>query len=179
MPLSILINLVTSTIELLRLAFFLSIPMFVCGIVIKFLNSKLSQKFGYSFFKSTIISTYLVVLSLIIVLYFFPLYLGYSESPWQTNGIPPQFQITLVDFFDATPAIAIKLLWVALVFTLFLIPLQFVASYIFELLKTKFTKHKIVNLYATVFLTSVITVLIILFIFPFIPYWSVYFLYFS
>ena len=167
MALDILINLVTSLIELVRLSLILSIPVFFIALFIGFVTSKITAKFGMSFAKASFISTYLTVLLLIIVLYFYPLYTGYSEA--KGNEVkPPQFELTFSDILQAIPAFVIKFLWNAFVFTMLALPIEFAALFIFDWVKNKYSLPKLANLYIASFAASIATILILLFVFPFI-----------
>ncbi len=175
----ILVNLFTSMVELLRLSLLLGIPMFFCAIIIAFLARKFSERFGMGFARASFFSTYLVVLALIIVLYFYPFYLGFMESNVVKQPKPPFLALTALDFIAALPAFAFKFLLDALLFTLLALPIEFAALYVFDLLKSKYAIQKTTALAASVFAAAIITVLIALFVFPFAITGLVYLLYFT
>lgn len=179
MPLELSINLLTSIAELLRLSFLLSIPMFFGALTIKHLASFLQNRFSFSFFQSTVLSTYVTVLVLIIVLYFYPFYFGFQESSYSNPSIPPQFAFTTADYVAALPQLAAKFFWNAAVFALLLLPLEFLASYAFDSLKKKEKLPKLLNIYLSIYVASIVTVLLLLFVFPFALTGLIYFLYFT
>jgi len=179
MVIEVFYNIFFSIIELLRLSFILSIPMLACAIVIKAIASRLMKRYEIGFAKASMFSTYLVVLVLIIVLYSFPLYLGYLESPLTQQPKPLHFQFTLIEFLAELPSLALKLLLKALAFTLLIMPLEFVAIFAFETIKNKLTAPKTFSVFAGVFVSAIVTVLITLIVFPFAVTGLVYFLYFT
>ena len=179
MPQDILINLFTSIAELLWLSVILSIPMFFGAIAIKFINAKLSQKFDMGFARASFISTYLLVLLLIIVLYFYPLYLGFSESPLTQSPKPPFFEITAMDFIVAIPTFIFKFLLNALVFTILILPVEFIAVFVIDYAKKRQGIPKPAAVFSGAFIAAIATVLIILFVFPFIPVALIQLLYFT
>ena len=175
----VLINLLTSLVELLRISLILSLPMFACAVAIKFLVSKIGARTGLGFAWASFFSTYLVVLALIIVLYFWPLYLGFSESPLTAQPKPPYFELTAIDFLAALPSFIFKFLLDALVFTILVLPMEFIMLFVFDSLKNKYKIPKTASIFAATFAAAVVTVAILLLVFPFVPVALVQLLYFT
>ena len=179
MVVDLAINVITALLELAWLSILLGIPFIVVGVAIRFFTSKIMNRFGISFVQASFIATYGAVLILISFAYFYPLYTGFAESPLTHQPKPPQLAITTGDLLAATPALILRTLWLTFLFSVLIIPLEFVASFAGSVLGDKFSLPSWARVVTGSLVSSLITVSIVLFVFPFSVSGLIYLLYFS
>lgn len=170
------LDILFGLIELVKGAFLLSIPVFVFVFIAIFVRRALAKKYKWNWFKSSIITTYFLVFSLVFVLYALPI-LQVLTIPGQI--VFPEFQPTILEQFVPLVIQFARLLIVALLLTFLLMPIEFVGLFLFEKISEK-TKHAFsVRLFATVFITMAVVSIVFLFIAPWIVTGILYLIFFG
>ncbi|MDO8537661.1 MAG: hypothetical protein Q7S21_02145 [archaeon] len=119
----------------LRGIFLISIVIFLLSLVGVKLFNYLRKRHEFSWFKAVLLASFLEIFVLTAIVYFFPAYLGYSQ---QSYGIlPPELQPTLIENLLFFAGIFLRVIIVSIVLSIFLLPLEFVGSYVFEKLNQK------------------------------------------
>ena len=165
MVLDLFLNAIFSVIDLLRGTLFLSIIAFVGVFFASFLHAWLSKKYNLSWLKATIITSYLAIFILIMVLYFAPVISGFSDS--DQGSIPEFFQSTPADTIVFFVTILLRNAAIALLYAFFVLPLEFLASMVFDFLKEKKT-NKWLGVFAAVFVACLATTIVLLFLLPWV-----------
>ncbi|MAG22337.1 MAG: hypothetical protein CL943_03490 [Candidatus Diapherotrites archaeon] len=180
MPQNIAIEVLLAIIELLRLGLVTAIPTFVVVLVAEPVYRAITKRFSLSWAKASLITAYLAVTLLIMVLYIVPLFLGWSESQLTGTPAPAILQTTIVDIATVAVISLLKILITAAIYTVMVLPLLLVSTYVLEKLKAREKPlPSIANKFIAVFATSVLAWIILLFVFPFawgglfyLLYWS-------
>lgn len=166
MVLELVFKAIFSLIDLLRGSFFLAIIAFVLVFFASFLHNWLSKKHGFSWLKATMLTSYLAIFILIILLYSLPVISGFEASD---QGIVPSFfQMAPLDWLLFIAMIVLRNALIALLFTFFILPLEFLASMVFDCLNEKFKLNRWVNIFIAVFAACLATAIICLFLLPWI-----------
>jgi len=152
-----------SLIDLLRGSFINSLLVFIFVFFAVKVRRSLSRQYKWSWFKSSFITTYLLVFSLILVLYLIPIIEVVRENPEFGGSVPVEFQIPVNELFASAVVQIIRLLVVALVLSFMLVPLEFVGLYIHQQIVKKFKFHWAIKLYLAVFLTTLLSFAFIIF----------------
>jgi hypothetical protein len=166
MPVELISKFFFSLFDLLRGAFFLAIPVFLVVFLSSFLHSWLAKKYNFSWLKSTMVTSYLTIFILIMVLYSVPAFLGFQESDQGT--IPLSFQLSTIDWLVFIALIVLRNAAISLLFTLFILPLEFLSSMVFDYLKEKTKINKWLGVFAAVFSACLAASIILLFLFPWV-----------
>ncbi len=185
MPLNLLLNLLFSLIDLAKGSLIFSIPVYLIVLIGVFLRRFFEKKYKLNWFKSSLAATYLLMFALPFFLYIsFPAAsfgeVTIGEIPYTARPIGELVFPIILSF--------IRLLVVAAVLTLMLLPLEFVGVFIFDkqikrlaLIKSKkWSKlNYFINLYISVFILSLFTAFVILFLFPWILPGVIYLIFFG
>lgn len=180
MPENLIVEVFSAVIDILRISLITAIPAFIFTLIAVFLHKKLVERFDFSWIKSAFVSTYAVVTVVVAIIYLFPFLLGFLESPLSFQPQPEIFQNTALDYLKAVIFSLVKVLINGFVFSIVLLPLIFLGTYIFEKLNEKFEKlHQIIKMFVSVYCTALVAWLILLFVFPwlltglfFLLYWG-------
>lgn len=148
----------------LRGVFLVSIIVFLLSLIGVWLFKRIKKKYNFSWFKAVLLASFLEILVLTAVVYFFPAYLGYSQ---QTYGIlPPELAPTLAETIISFLVLLLRVLIVSLILTIFLLPLEFIASLVFEKLSPKLPQ--ILRQFIAVFASTLVGGICIFLLFPWI-----------
>ena len=153
--------------DLLKGSFLVSIIVFVFVFIAIFVRTALAKKYKLNWFKSSILTTYFLVFSLVLVLYIMPV-IDILITP-ATGIILPELQPTPVELLIPFVLQFARLLVIALMLTLLLMPLEFIGIFLFEKISEKFKFAYSIRLFLTVFAVSVFTSAFVLFVAP----WSI------
>jgi len=88
-------------------------------------------------------------------------------------------KLTLGEFFYLAGSVLIKMIAVALVFSIFVLPLAFVGAFAFDFLDKKFKWNTFINFFFSVFAATGVGLFIVLFLMPWIIPGAVYLIYFA
>jgi len=158
---SLLDSIVFPSISLLVQVLVLSVPVFLLALFSGMISSRLSKKFRLNWLQSTVVSTYLVVFLLIFFLYLFPVF---SAAPEVLAGTPPEgLRLSPVELAFRWIVIFAGLLFKALVFSVLLLPLEFVAALVFDYSAKRISKTAWFNVFVSVYATTLFGFLVLLF----------------
>ena len=177
MVLELAFNLFFSAVDLLKMAFIVSVPAF-CGVLLgKELKKAIEKKIKGSWLKSAFIVTYIFSFVIVFLLYVFPLISASSEL--SQRFVPEELNPTLTDSIIAVGWALIKILFAAFVIAIFLVLLEFVGLYVFEWLEKKYKLNYFAGLFVGVFAASLVALIIVLFLFPWTLTGLIYLIYFA
>ncbi len=166
MALELVLKAIFSLIDLLRGSFFLAIIAFVLVFFASFLHDWLSKKYKFSWLKATMLTSYLAIFILIILLYSAPVISGFNES--NQGVVPDFFKMSPVDWLSFIAMVILRNAVIALLFTFFILPLEFLGSMVFDYLKERFKANKWVNVFVAVFAACLATAITCLFLLPWV-----------
>ncbi|MDD5163658.1 MAG: hypothetical protein PHD95_05635 [Candidatus ainarchaeum sp.] len=170
------LSIALGIIDLLRIALIIAIPLFLVSIPALFFKNWLVKKFSLNWIQSALIATYLAVTIILIFLYVFPYYLGFSESILAKQIPPGMLAITPADIAVAIFLTILKILVNALILTIIVLPLEFFAEFASDKLKEKKFPQLAKN-FVIAYCTGLLVTIIILFVFPWIINGIVFLLY--
>lgn len=174
---NVLMLVFNSIIDLLKISLPASIVAFAFVFVAVIARKQLAQKYKWSWVKSSFITTYFFLFALTVSLYLAPI-LDVVFVP-STSGIPPELAPTLSEIILPPIAQFLRLLVVALILAFILMPLEFVGLYLFEKISEKLKAGFSVRLFLTVFLATVFSFAITLFLMPWVLTGIIYLIYFG
>ena len=165
MALDLLSNVVFSVVDFLKLAIMLAVPTYVFTAIGAWLKGKLCEKFKLSWLKGAAASTFAVFFVLLTALYLFPYVSAFGT---ETIGAVPEFaQATLDVVLLQGVLLVVRLLLIAALLALLVLPLELAGSYALEALRAKYPA---LNYYAallvSVFAVSLLAVFLLLFVIP-------------
>jgi hypothetical protein len=166
MALELVLNAVFSLIDLLRGSFFIAIIAFIGVFLASFLHDWLSKKYEFSWLKATMLTSYLTIFVLIILLYFSPVISGFGES--NQGIVPSSLEMSPAEWVSFIVVMLLRNALVALLFTLFILPLEFFGSMAFDFLKEKYKLNRWINIFIAVFAVSLLVSIICLFLLPWV-----------
>lgn len=166
MVLDLVLKAIFSLIDLLKGSLFLAIIAFAAVFVASFLHAWLSKRFGLSWLKATMVTSYLLIFLLIMLLYCAPIVSGFGET--DLGAVPDNYKMTAFDWAAFVAAIALRNSAIALLFTFFLLPLEFLSGMVFDFAKEKYKLNKWVNIFIAVFASCLATAIICLYLLPWI-----------
>ncbi len=149
---------------------------FVFVLIGVFVRRFLSKKFNLSWFWSSLFSTYFLILFLLLLAYFVPVFFGFSES--MVGLPPPGLGVTVFDFFLSLVFHFFRLMLVGVVFSFIVMPFVFFGSIVFDLFKSKFKTHFLINLVLSVFVSLFVFFMLWIFALPGFEQGVVYLVYF-
>lgn len=166
-----------SLLDLLKGSVIFSIPVFVFVFTAIFVRKSLAKKYKWAWFKSSIVTTYFLVFSLVLVIYVLPI-VDVNNSV-QNYPILPELAPTPLEI--ATPIILqfFRLLVVALILTFILMPLEFVGLFLFEKISQKIKAAYSVHIFLTVLASTFFSLAIILFLMPWIVSGIIFLIFFG
>ncbi|MFH0955349.1 MAG: hypothetical protein V1777_04570 [Candidatus Micrarchaeota archaeon] len=169
-------NAVSSLFSLLVGTILYCLPIIAIVLLVSPLHRFFSKRYKQSWLRSALFTTYLVVLVVLIFAYFVPAGIGVRESDLGT--VPQALQSGLGEQLFAYGLILIRILALALFFSLLLLPLEFLGVFFFEWFSPK-TKNPLVAKIGAVWLTVLVTTVVILFLIPwaipgliYLVYWA-------
>ena len=181
-------------VALLVFLLILAVPGTIAVIAFSRLKGRIAKKFKLSWIKASFISTFIAMFLLVLVLYLIPFLqvLSFTQNDFLPAGMQTQiieaenseelieqpFQANyFLDLIIFSVITILRLLFVALVLSLLLLPLELIGSAIFSKLARKKSAN-ILAFYASTF-TAMVVAVIVVFAFPWIPAGLLYFLYFA
>lgn len=170
------LSIISGIIDLLIIALKISIPAFLIGLIVVFFKNWLAKKYGLSWIQSAVVATYLAVTIILFFLYLFPYYLGFLASDLAKQAAPSMLSLTVWDIAAAVFFTIIKILGSALILTIMLLPLEFLAEFFSSKLKEK-KIPELAKKFAVAYFTSLVVTIIILFIFPWMLTGIIYMIY--
>jgi len=177
MVLELVTELALSVVDLARMSLIVAVPAFLLVVLGQFLHKKLSEKFELSWILSAFIATFAIMVPIVFALYLIPYSAGLAGASAQK--LPEFMQVTAIDTAMAVVSTVVKNLLSAFLFSILLMPLLFFASFADEKLKERFKMPKPANTFAVVFITALVSWLVILLVFPWVVsaiiwklYWS-------
>ena len=179
MVLDLIAEIVFSLLDFVRMVLIVAIPVFLVVLPSQKLHAFLKKRFKLSWILASFATTCLVLLPVVFVLYLAPFFAGYMSSNLVGQPAPDFMQLTALDYAMAVLATIVKNLLSVLLFAILLMPLLFLASFAEEKIEERFKLPKLANTFIAVFLTTVFSWIVVLFIFPWIVnavlwklYWS-------
>lgn len=172
-----LLDVVFSLVDLIKGSFLLSIIVFALVLIGIFIQRKLIKRFKLSWIKSSLISTFIIVLIFVFAMYVFPLAVGFSQH--DPGILPEGFEMTAGEYLFLIGTALFKILSLSFILTVFLLPLQFVGLFAMDFLKKKYSLPFLANVFFAVFCSTLVGAFIVIYLFPWIPTGIVYLLYFA
>ncbi len=166
-----------SILDLLKGSLIFSIPVFAFVFIAIFVQKALSKKYQWTWFKSSAITTYFFMFSLASVLYVLPIIDVFTTT--QTVSVLPEFAPTPLEIVLPIILQFVRLLVVALILSFILMPLEFVGLYLFEAISKKTKVSYSVRLFLAVFLSTLFTLAITIFLAPWIITGLIYLIFFG
>jgi len=164
MVVELLASIIFSILELLKGSLIVAIPVFVFIFIGQKLRKKIAEQTSWSWFTSAIVSSFFIVFSLLLIIYFLP---QFSTSFSPIGEVPSIFSGDFAAIITIYVASVLKVLFVALVLTVILMPLEFVGLYFHSVISKKLKKYPgWAKLLATAYASSVFASAIILFLIP-------------
>lgn len=155
------LNIIFSFFDLAKGSAIVSIPVFVFVFVASLARKWLEKKYKWSWIKSSFVTTYFLVFSFVFVLYTFPIVQAFLEAGEET--VLPEFAPTPLEIIVPIFLQSARLLLVALILTLLLLPLEFVGLYLFEKISQRVRAAFSVRLFLAVFLVTLFTFATVIF----------------
>ncbi|AJF60211.1 MAG: hypothetical protein J4224_01585 [Candidatus Diapherotrites archaeon] len=152
---------VFSLIDLLKGSFISSVPVFIFVFFASKVRRAIAGKYKWSWFKSGFITTYLLIFSLILVLYLQPALPLLQSDPF--GETPVEFQTPVLELLLIALIQLVRLLVVALVLSFIVLPLEFIGLFLHEKIKKSFKFHWALKLYLTVFIVTLLASIFVLF----------------
>jgi hypothetical protein len=177
MVLDIVANVFLSFLDLLKGSLLIAVIVFFFVLIARVLSKKLTERFKFSWIKSSIASTYAVLFVVLLVLYFFPMTVGFSEE--DLGVVPKELQWNAFDFFYLIGGGLLRVALLSALFSVFLLPLEFVGVFLLEKVKEKWGFPELVNVFASTFGATLLGLFIILFVFPWMLTSIIYLIYFA
>ena len=177
MVLEILSNIFNTLLTFFLAALILSIPGIILAFFGKIIYSKISKKFELSWLKAVLVTTFIMVVIFVFVIYSFPI----AEAFLTINeGIAPSiFQEQPSDLLLFYIYTILKLLFAAVIITLILTPLQIIGSLVHDWALNKRKLPILVSLYLTVFSACFIGFIIFITLFQWAFLGLLYLIYFA
>ena len=155
-----------SLLDLLKGSIIFSIPVFVFVFVAIFVRKALAQKYGWQWFSSSLVTTYFLVFSLVLVIYALPI-VDVNNSV-QNYPILPELAPTPLEIAAPILLQFFRLLVVALILAFILMPIEFVGLFLFEKISQKIRAAYVVRAFLAVFASTFFSLAIIIFLVPWI-----------
>ena len=147
--------------DLIRGSVINSVYVFAIVIVAVFVRRYMAKKFSMNWFKSGILTTYLLVFLLIFVMHLLILFPILSYDVF----VPPEFQPTLADNITSLVLQLFNIVFASAVITFLLMPLEFIGLYFYEKILPEKTAFPI-RLLLAVFLSTLLASILVIFVFP-------------
>ncbi len=172
-----LLLLLFAVIDLLKGAFLVSIPAFAFVFIAVLVRKALAKKYKWNWFSSSLVTTYFLVFSMTLVLYITPYFDATAGLAPQV--VPPELQQTPAEFFAPFAAQFARLLIVALLLALLLMPIEFIGLFLFEKISERLHFAYSIRLFLATFLVSLFCSFIIIFVAPWIITGILYLIFFG
>jgi len=127
--------------------------------------------------QKTFASTYFVFVLLLLVFFVWPVIEAFFVV--DLGVVPDAYKMTLGEFFYLFFSVLIKLVVVAFVFSLFVLPIAFVGAFCFDFLDKKFKFNKFLKFFFSCFAATAFSLFIVLFLIPWVVPGAFYLLYFA
>lgn len=159
-----LLELFLSIVDFLKGSFIYSIPVFLFTMVAIVAQRLIVKRFKLSWVSSTILVTFFMVLSLVTALYLLPIIRAFQEPSYT---LPPELEPLLEEKVYSFLLQAVRILAVSVVLSLILLPLELMGAFVFDWLSKKTNWTFLVLVYASIFVTVVLSAYFAFFVFPF------------
>jgi len=175
---NLLLDILVSVFDFIRGAFLLSIPVFILFLIGLFFSKKfLEKKFKLNWMQKTFASSFFVFVLILLVVFVWPALEAFLVV--DLGVVPEPLRMTLGEFFYLVGSVLIKMLAVAFILSIFILPLAFVGAFAFDVLSKKFKWNKFINFFLSCFIATAIGYFIVLFLFPWIIAGVIYWVYFG
>ena len=154
-------SVVAGIFDLVRGSVINSVYVFAIVLVAFFVRRYIVKKFPMAWFRSSILTTYLLVFLLILVMHLFILFPVLSTNVYT----PPEFQRTIADTITSLILQLLNIVFAAAVVTFLLMPLEFIGLYFYEKILAPKTAWSI-RLLLAVFLSTLLASILVIFVFP-------------
>jgi hypothetical protein len=190
-----MVEVLQSLVEIARLLFgllVLAIPLTIAVMVFSRLEARLEKKFKLSWLKASWLSTFIAMFILLIFIYLLPFLqvLDFAKNDSlpaeiktqfdEVNGVfveQPTGSIPALDALISAVITIARLLLVAAVLALILLPLEFIGSAVFSRLERK--KSANIPAFYIASFAGLLIAMIVIMVFSWIPAGIIYFIYFS
>jgi hypothetical protein len=174
---NLVLDLLLSAFDFLRGSFILSIPVFLLFLLGYFFSKKFLEKFNLKWIQKTFVATYFVFILLLLVFFIWPVIEAFLVVD---NGVIPEpLRMTLGEFLYLVFSLLVKMLVVAFILSLFVLPLAFIGVFVLEFFSEKFKWNKFINFFLSCFIATVIGLFVVLFLFPWVIPGIIYLVYFA
>ncbi|MFH1895782.1 MAG: hypothetical protein ABIJ74_04395 [archaeon] len=177
MAYSLLADIVFSAFDFLRGAFFLAVGVFFLFLLGYFFSKKFLERFKLNWIQKAFSSTYFVFVLLLLIFFVWPVIEGFLNV--NLGVVPDAYKLTLGEFFYLFFSVLIKLVVVAFVFSVFVLPLEFIGAFSFDLVQKKFALNKFIAFFIACFCATAFGLFIVLFLIPWVVAGALYLLYFA
>ncbi len=162
--------------DILRGSFALSIPLFLIAIAGSAAHKKISKRFKFSWFVSSLAVAFFFCFAFSLFAYYFPLFQAFSE---ENLGIePPEMQDTPIEMAGFALFSLLKVAIFAALITALAVPFAVLGGLVKDKLKEK-KYNEYLCLFAGVFSMSLLASFLLLFFFGWVLQGLVFLLYFS
>lgn len=161
MPVDFILGLALDLVDLLRMSLIMAVPAFLVVLVGQKVNQYIKEKYNFSWIVSAVSTTAIVLTPLVFAAYLIPYGLGFASSPLVGQVAPEFMQLTVLDFAMALVATVFKNILSIVLFTILLMPLLFIASFIGEKIEERANLPPLLHTFITVFATTIAAWLIV------------------
>ncbi len=164
----------SSVVDFVRFWLFLAFLCVLFMFVIHRVRAWVSHKTGFRWFFSTLLSTFGVVFVLALLAYLVPWQLASSDVAQSGQFVPEALQFTPAETVGVLWISFLRVLVFSIVVTFLVLPLEFIASYVFRRLSQN---QKPVRVWPLTALAVSLVVLLFFMLFTFVPFGLAYMLY--
>ena len=154
-------SVVAGLFDLLRGSIINSVYVFLIVLAAFFVRRHIAKRYSMTWFKSSILTTYLLVFLLILVMHLLILFPVLSQAVFT----PPEFSPTITDTIFSVLLLIFNIVFASAVITFLLMPLEFIGLYFYEKALPSKTGWPIKLLFS-VFLSTLLASILIIFVFP-------------
>ncbi|MEK6972425.1 MAG: hypothetical protein AABW72_00055 [archaeon] len=173
-----IIILLNSAFDLIKGSLILSIPIFVVLYILNYIRKKIASRFSLNWIISCLIITFISFFIFLLLIYFLPTFQSMAEH--QLGVIPKYLMPAFDDWAGFYFTKIMKLLFVAVIFTLLSLPFALLGSLVENILLSKFKKmNKAVAFFLAVFAITLLLSALVLYVFYWIPIGMIHLIYFS
>lgn len=171
------LDVIFTIIDILKGTLILSVPFFIVSFFGSMLRKKLTEKYNFYWFYSSLITIFVFSLSFTLIVYLIPLYSGTQAADLGVK--PPELQLEFNDHISFLLSSAYRIFLTSLVLTVFFAPFALIGSLLREFLMEKKEINKHLSLFISVFVCCLIGSVLFLFFFGWMLQGMVYLLFFG
>ncbi|MFA6269529.1 MAG: hypothetical protein WCW13_06365 [archaeon] len=160
--------IVASVVSFLKLLILVSVVGFVLYKIFSPLREKLAEKYSLSWIKSALLLNFVSIFVLILIVYLYFMIVGVLSAP----AMDPALDNTLIDYAVLIISAIPRVLIASLILSLLLLVFELIASFFMvkkEARRSKKTQSLLVNQIVGVVVSCAIFLLLLLFIFDWVP----------